>query len=106
MLPQTLRAAGRTVDVVARLPHALRRRSRPAGEGRTRRHRDLHQLEHGAGLRHNVADAPRLLLRKYVAAIGPITAKTALALGIRVDAIADEFTIEGLLGVLEAVVPA
>jgi uroporphyrinogen-III synthase len=54
------------------------------------------------GFVHNVADAAHVLARKTVAAIGPITAATARGLGIRVDVVAEEFTVEGLLQALEA----
>ncbi len=59
------------------------------------------------GFAHNVADdATVVLARKMVAAIGPITAATARGLGIRVDVVAEEFTVEGLLAALEAGVTA
>ena len=35
-----------------------------------------------------------------VACIGPITAKTAEELGLRVDVVASEYTVEGLVGAL------
>jgi uroporphyrinogen-III synthase len=54
------------------------------------------------GFVHNVADAAAVLAGKTVAAIGPITAATARALGIRVDLVAEEFTVEGLLQALES----
>jgi len=106
VLPDTLRAAGRTVDVVA------------AYKTRYVEDPDLRDKAEGAdivtftssstvhGFVHNVADAAELLARKTVAAIGPITASTARNLGIRVDVVAEEFTVDGLLHALETGVTA
>jgi uroporphyrinogen III methyltransferase / synthase len=58
------------------------------------------------GFVENVADAVQVLATKTVAAIGPITAKTAQHAGIRVDVVADEFTVAGLLHALSVVAPA
>ena len=58
------------------------------------------------GFVHNIPDAPAVLARATVAAIGPITAATARTLGIRVDVVAEDFTVEGLLAALEAGVTA
>ncbi|MEA2688962.1 MAG: uroporphyrinogen methyltransferase / synthase, partial [Candidatus Eremiobacteraeota bacterium] len=55
-----------------------------------------------AGFVSNVPDAAALLASKTVAAIGPITARTTRDAGIRVDVIADEFTVDGLLRALSA----
>jgi uroporphyrinogen III methyltransferase/synthase len=103
VLPQALRAAGRVVDVVA----GYRTRFVDDPELRSKVERaDVVTFTSSStvqGFVYNLADAPQLLNRKFVATIGPITAKTALGLGIRVDAIPDEYTIEGLLGVLGAV---
>jgi len=103
VLPQALRAAGRTVDVVA--GYRTRFVDDPALRSKVERADVVTFASSSAvqGFVYNLADAPQLLNRKVVATIGPITAKTALALGIRVDAIPDEYTIEGLLGVLGAV---
>jgi uroporphyrinogen-III synthase len=46
--------------------------------------------------------ARRLATRAHVVAIGPITAATAQELGLRVDAVANEYTIAGLLDALIA----
>ena len=105
VLPQALRDAGRAVDVVA--GYRTRFVEDPELRGKIER-ADIVTFTSSStvqGLVYNLADAPRLLLRKHVVTIGPITAKTALGLGIRVDAIPDDYTIEGLLGVL-GVVPA
>ncbi|MDI6906790.1 MAG: uroporphyrinogen-III C-methyltransferase [Thermoanaerobacterales bacterium] len=45
--------------------------------------------------------APALLASTVVAAIGPVTAATARELGLRVDVVADEHTIPGLVRALE-----
>jgi uroporphyrinogen-III synthase len=55
-----------------------------------------------AGFVHNVPAAAHALAPKTVAAIGPITAQAARDAGIRVDVIADEFTVDGLLAALGA----
>ena len=102
VLPQMLRDAGRLVDVAA----AYRTRFVDDPELRAKiEAADIVTFTSSStvqGLVYNLADAPLLLLRKLVATIGPVTAKTALGLGIRVDAIPDEYTIEGLLDVLGA----
>ena len=51
VLPDPLRAAGRSVDVVAAYRTRYVDDPELAREGRTRRHRHLHQFEHRAGLR-------------------------------------------------------
>ena len=58
------------------------------------------------GFVHNLADAAAVLARTTVAAIGPITASAARELGIRVDVVATEFTVEGLVQALEDAVTA
>jgi uroporphyrinogen-III synthase len=45
-------------------------------------------------------DLPRALARATVACIGPITAATARELGLTVDVMAQEYTIEGLVEAL------
>jgi uroporphyrinogen III methyltransferase/synthase len=106
VLPETLRSAGRAVDVVAGY--------------KTRFVDDPHlgSIAEGAdivtftssstvhGFAYNVPGAPDVLRHAVVAAIGPITAATARGLGIRVDVVAGEYTIEGLLAALEAGVGA
>jgi uroporphyrinogen III methyltransferase / synthase len=106
VLPDMLRAAGRSVDVVAAYKTryiedaALRERAERA---------DIVTFTSSStvdGFVHNVADAAQLLGGKTVAAIGPVTAATARAHGIRVDVVAAEFTVEGLMLALEAGVTA
>ena len=73
------------------------------GEGRARRHRDVHQLEHGARLRPQRA---RRGTRCSPARRSPRSARSprrrARDAGIRVDVVADEFTVDGLLRALAA----
>ena len=47
------------------------------------------------------ADAARLMSKVCVASIGPITTATAQSLGIRVDVVADAYTVPGLIDALE-----
>jgi uroporphyrinogen III methyltransferase/synthase len=106
VLPETLLAAGRTVDVVAAYKTryvddaSLRERAAAC---------DIVTFTSAStvdGFVYNIADAAAVLAPKTVAAIGPITAATARAHGIRVDVIAAEFTVEGLVNALEAGVTA
>jgi uroporphyrinogen-III synthase len=96
-----LRAAGRTVDAVA----AYKTRYVDDPDLRAKAERaDIVTFTSAStvhGFVHNVEDAATLLAGKTVAAIGPITAAAARKLGIRVDVVADEFTVEGLLHALE-----
>ena len=106
VLPDTLRAAGRAVDVVA----AYKTRFVDDADLRERAERaDIITFTSSStveGLVRNIADAATLLAGKTVAAIGPITAATARAHGIRVDVIAAEFTVDGLVQALERGVTA
>jgi uroporphyrinogen III methyltransferase/synthase len=43
-----------------------------------------------------------LLARSRVACIGPVTAATAASVGVRVDLVAKEYTIDGLLEAIKA----
>jgi uroporphyrinogen III methyltransferase / synthase len=106
VLPATLRAAGRTVDVVA--AYKTRYVEDPELRAKTERS-DVVTFTSSStvhGFVHNVPGAPEVLSRATVAAIGPITAATARAIGIRVDVVAEDFTVEGLLAALEAGVTA
>jgi uroporphyrinogen III methyltransferase/synthase len=106
VLPEALRAGGRTVDVVA----AYKTRYVDDPDMRTAAERaDIVTFTSAStvhGFVHNVADAPTALARATVAAIGPITAAAARAHGIRVDVVAGEYTVEGLVQALEAGVTA
>jgi len=106
VLPKVLGKVGRAVDVVAGYKTSyvddpeLRAKAERADIVTFTSSSTVH------GFVHNVADAPAVLARTTVAALGPITAATARAHGIRVDVVADEFTVEGLLAALEAGVTA
>ena len=106
VLPDALRAAGRAPDVVA----AYRTRYVDDPELAAKADRaDVVTFTSSStvnGFVHNVADAALVLANATVAAIGPITAATARNLGIRVDVVAEEFTVEGLLAALEIGVSA
>jgi uroporphyrinogen III methyltransferase/synthase len=100
VLPDTLRQHGRTVDVVA--AYETRIIDDPDLAEKAAR-ADIVTFTSSStvtGFIHNVPDAARMLAPKTVAAIGPITARTARDAGIRVDVIADEFTVDGLLRAL------
>ncbi len=92
VLPAALRAAGRSVDIAA--GYKTRFVDDPELRAKVER-ADIVTFTSSStvqGFVYNLADAPQLLNRKLIATIGPITAKTALGLGIRVDAIPDEYT--------------
>ncbi|MBV8600495.1 MAG: uroporphyrinogen-III C-methyltransferase [Candidatus Eremiobacteraeota bacterium] len=103
VVPESLRAAGRTVDVVAAY------RALPAeveGLAELARGCDVLTFTSAGTVRSfasQVQDAPRLARGKLVACIGPVTADAARACGLEVGVVADEFTIEGLLEALLAV---
>ncbi|HEX3551017.1 MAG TPA: uroporphyrinogen-III C-methyltransferase [Candidatus Elarobacter sp.] len=106
VLPETLRANGRGVDVVA--AYATRVVDDPDLAVKAQR-ADIVTFTSSStvhGFVRNVPDAVAALASKTVAAIGPITAQTARDAGIRVDVVADEFTIDGLLRALSAPAPA
>jgi uroporphyrinogen III methyltransferase / synthase len=106
VLPAALRAAKRSVDVVA----AYRTRYvDDAGLRANAERADIVTFTSSSsvhGFVHNVPDAVAVLARATVAAIGPITAAAARGHGIRVDVVAEEFTVEGLVQALEAGVTA
>jgi uroporphyrinogen III methyltransferase/synthase len=100
VLPETLREQGRLVDVVGAY------RTRPVDDPELRAKAERADIvtftsaSTVAGFVHNVAGAAELLATKTVAAIGPITARAALDAGIRVDVVAGEFTVDGLMRAL------
>jgi uroporphyrinogen III methyltransferase/synthase len=53
------------------------------------------------GFLENVPDAAARAAAKTIACIGPITADAAREAGIHVDVVADDYTVDGLLGALE-----
>jgi len=103
VLPETLREHDRIVDVVA--AYATRFVDDPELAATSER-ADIVTFTSSstvAGFIHNVPNAAHVLAAKTVAAIGPITARTARDAGIRVDVVADEFTVDGLLHALSAI---
>jgi len=103
VLPDSLRRHGRTVDVVA--AYTTRFIDDPALTAKAER-ADVVTFTSSstvAGFVHNVPEAAALLARKTIAAIGPITAHAAREAGIRVDVVADEFTVDGLLRSLRSI---
>jgi uroporphyrinogen III methyltransferase/synthase len=102
VLPQTLYEAGRAVDVVA--GYATRAVDDPSLAEKAER-ADVVTFTSSStvkGFLDNVPHGARLLVTKTVACIGPITAQTAREAGIRVDVVADEFTVDGLVRALTA----
>jgi len=100
VLPEMLREQSRIVDVVGAY------RTRPVDDPELRAKAERADIvtftsaSTVAGFVHNVADAAAVLAPKTVAAIGPITARAARDAGIRVDVVADEFTVDGLIRAL------
>ena len=107
VLPDTLRAAGCTVDVVA--VYKTRSPPRPllealstllaAGEIDVVTFTSSSTVEHLCDALEGNAAA--LLAKTCVASIGPITTETAQRRGLRVDVMAAEYTIAGLVASLE-----
>ena len=100
-LPETLRAAGRTVDDVAAYATRFVDDSELAEKAAGADIVIFTSASTVGGFVHNVPDAARVLSAKTVACIGPVTARAASEAGIRVDVVPDEFTVDGLLHALE-----
>jgi len=100
VLPETLREHGRNADVVAAYKTCFVDDPELAAKAAQADVVTFTSSSTVAGFVHNVPDAPQTLAPKTVAAIGPITAQTARDAGIRVDVVADEFTVDGLLRAL------
>ena len=100
VLPETLRDNGRYVDVVA----AYKTRVVDDPEMREKAERaDIVTFTSSStvnGFIANIPDAAAFLASKTIAAIGPITARAARDAGIRVDIVANAFTVDGLLNEL------
>jgi uroporphyrinogen III methyltransferase/synthase len=103
-LPDALRAAGLSVDVVAAY------QKHPAPEGplmllgealEAGRIDAVLLLSSSAAETLAARPGPALLSRAVVASIGPVTTETATRLGVRVDVTASPYTLEGLLTALE-----
>jgi uroporphyrinogen III methyltransferase / synthase len=106
VLPDTLRAAGCEVDVVAAYetrpppPEPIARLARDLADGRI----DIVTFTSSSTV-ENLCDllgprAVELLARPRIASIGPITTATASGRGLRVDLTAREYTVPGLVEAL------
>jgi len=102
VLPDTLREGGRRVDVAAAYKTRFVDDTELAAKAERADIVTFTSSSTVAGFVHNIPGAGPLLAAKTVAAIGPITAQTARDAGIRVDVVAEEFTVEGLLRALTA----
>ncbi|HEV2739370.1 MAG TPA: uroporphyrinogen-III synthase [Candidatus Elarobacter sp.] len=100
VLPETLREHGRVADVVAAYKTRFVDDPELAAKTACADVVTFTSSSTVAGFVHNVPGAAHALASKTVAAIGPITAQTARDAGIRVDVVADEFTVDGLLRAL------
>jgi uroporphyrinogen III methyltransferase / synthase len=107
-LPQTLRAAGLTVDVV---PAYQTVTAPPASQALLRSALEQRELDVILFTSSSMVDAVVQLLDSAdralldtvtLACIGPITERTARAHGLRVDVSAPIYTVDGLLDALEA----
>jgi len=107
VLPDTLRAAGCEVDVVS--VYKTRAPQRPILEALATLLEggeiDVVTFTSSSTVEH-LCDAlegraPELLSRTCVASIGPITTETAKKRGIKVDVVASEFSVPGLVAALE-----
>ncbi|HEY0798728.1 MAG TPA: uroporphyrinogen-III C-methyltransferase, partial [Candidatus Baltobacteraceae bacterium] len=100
ILPVTLNAHGRTVDTIAAYKSSFVSDSAIAESAREcdvwtfTSARAVHAFIAAAG------DVSQLIEGKLVACIGPITAAAAREAGLRVDVVADTYTVEGLLDAL------
>lgn len=108
VLPETLRRAGWRVDVVAAYEsHPPKKASvaRLARELEARRI-DAVTFTSSSTVENLCAvlgkRAPALLARTRVASIGPVTTQTARKRGLRVDVMASEYTVPGLIRALAA----
>lgn len=100
VLPDALRDGGREVDVAAAYKTTL---VDDADIARQAMKCDVWTFASASavhGFMRNVPDAVNLSHGKYIACIGPITAQAANTVGIRVDRVAEEYTVDGLLKAL------
>ncbi|UCC72434.1 MAG: uroporphyrinogen-III synthase [Gemmatimonadota bacterium] len=98
VLPQRLRAAGAEVDeVIAYESRADLEGIAALQAGLGRGEIDMITFTAASTVRHFVDAAGADLGRARVAVIGPVTADAARAAGVRVDAVAQQYTVEGLL---------
>ncbi len=101
-LAQTLRDARREVDRAAGYATTL---VADPGLAAAAERTDIWTFTSASTVRgfvENLPNASALAREKTVACIGPVTAEAARAAGLRVDVVADEFTVEGLIAALDA----
>jgi len=105
-LPEALRAAGCTVDVVAVYETRPPAHAQAAIRGPLERGAVDVVLFTSSSTVDNLCDllgegAPALLTKVRVASIGPVTSETAKKRGVRVDVTAESYTLPALLDALE-----
>jgi uroporphyrinogen III methyltransferase/synthase len=106
VVPDALRAAGRVVDDVAGYKTHTIVDPDLAHKAAQADILTFTSSSTVAGFLANVPDAVALSADKTVACIGPITAATAREAGLRVDVVADAFTVDGLVRALSSAISA
>jgi uroporphyrinogen III methyltransferase/synthase len=106
VVPDALRSAGRHVDDVAAYKTHIVADPELATKAADADILTFTSSSTVAGFLANVPDAVNACSGKIVACIGPVTAATAREAGLRVDVVADAFTIEGLIRALDTAVSA
>jgi len=101
VVPEALRAQDRRVDVVAAYKTVVVRDPAIARDARAADIWTFTSPSTVRGLVENLPNAAELAPGKTIACIGPITAEAARAEGFPVHVIADDYTSDGLLDVLE-----
>ncbi len=102
VLPESLRAAGRSVDVVAAYKTSPVNDPAIAAAAEQAGIWTFTSASTVRAFTDNVPGAARLAAGKTVACIGPVTADADRELGLRVDVVADDFTVDGLIDALES----
>lgn len=106
VLPRTLRNAGRFTDVVAAYKTSTVLDPDFAHKVQSSHILTFTSASTVRGYAENLGvDVHDATAGKIVACIGPITAAAAAETGLRVDVVAAEYTIEGLIGALERAAP-
>jgi uroporphyrinogen III methyltransferase/synthase len=101
VLPQTLRAAGRDVEVVAGYKTSF---VDDATLATAAEETDVWTFTSASTVQAFVANVPGaadLAQERTVACIGPVTAQAAREAGLTPDVVADEYTVDGLIDALE-----
>lgn len=102
VLPETLRGAGRSVDVVAAYKTSHLRDESIARHAESTHVWTFTSASTVASFLENVPNALELARDRTVACIGPITAARARESGLHVDVVAAEYTVDGLVEALES----